>query len=119
MVRRMQCDQVEDCRALRGNLEVRVWAPGGFCLRSGWGFVELARKCERRHVPRTHHQSIIFFVMTDHSSALATAREILDTMLGTLGFFVTIHEENDERGPGLQIESEDAAILIGNKGDRL
>jgi len=57
--------------------------------------------------------------MTDHSSALATAREILDTMLGTLGFFVTIHEENDERGPGLQIESEDAAILIGNKGDRL
>lgn len=57
--------------------------------------------------------------MTDQTTALSAAREILDTMLGYLGIFVTIHEEQDERGPGLQIESEDNALLIGNKGDRL
>lgn len=58
--------------------------------------------------------------MTDSSSqAVADARKILDMMLGHLGFYSTIEEEETAEGPGLQILCDDARLLIGRHGDRL
>ena len=50
---------------------------------------------------------------------LEKAEEILDTMLGYLGFVVHIDAENSENGPSLQIHSQEAELLIGRRGDRL
>lgn len=50
---------------------------------------------------------------------LENARQILDTMLGYLGFVVQIEEENGEEGPTLQILTEQPDALIGRRGEVL
>ena len=52
-------------------------------------------------------------------SPLEHARSILDTMLGYLGYTVTIEEDDGPEGPTLQILTEDADALIGRRGDTL
>jgi len=48
-----------------------------------------------------------------------TATRILDTMLGHLGFTVSIEVQQTHDGPCLQITSSDSESIIGNDGDRL
>jgi spoIIIJ-associated protein len=48
-----------------------------------------------------------------------SARNILDTMLGTLGFTANIEIQETQDGPTLQILSSDNDALIGQDGDRL
>jgi spoIIIJ-associated protein len=48
-----------------------------------------------------------------------TATRILDTMLGHLGFTVSIEVQETHDGPCLQITSSDREAIIGNDGDRL
>lgn len=48
-----------------------------------------------------------------------TATRILDTMLGHLGFTVTIEVQQTHDGPCLQIHSSDSQSIIGHDGDRL
>ncbi len=48
-----------------------------------------------------------------------TATRILDTMLGHLGFPVTIEVEDTHDGPCLQIHSSESEAIIGHDGDRL
>ena len=48
-----------------------------------------------------------------------TPREILDTMLGYLGFISEIKEMQDERGQTLMIYSGDSERLIGRHGETL
>ena len=50
---------------------------------------------------------------------LDNARQILDTMLGYLGFVVTIEETNGEDGPTLQMLTEQPDDLIGRRGEVL
>lgn len=57
--------------------------------------------------------------MNDISLIREDAKRILDTMLGHLGFFTTIENEDTPEGPGLQIISDDSRLLIGRHGDRL
>lgn len=57
--------------------------------------------------------------MTSPDTIREDARRILDTMLGHLGFFTTIEDEETEEGPGLQILTDDSRLLIGRHGDRL
>ena len=52
-------------------------------------------------------------------TALEHARQILDTMLGYLGFTVKIEEMETPDGPTLQILTEDADSLIGRRGEVL
>lgn len=52
-------------------------------------------------------------------TALDQARQILDTMLGYLGFVVQIEEEDGEEGPTLQILTEQPDALIGRRGEVL
>lgn len=47
---------------------------------------------------------------------LSHARQIVDTMLGYLGFTVRIDEIDGPEGPTLQIHSEDSQLLIGRRG---
>lgn len=47
------------------------------------------------------------------------AHEVLDTMLGHLGFAATIAEEEGGEGPSLQISCADSKFLIGKGGERL
>ncbi len=49
----------------------------------------------------------------------SSAKEILDTMLGYLGFVCDIEETDDESGPVLMIYTGEAERLIGNHGERL
>ena len=49
-------------------------------------------------------------------SALDQARQILDTLLGYLGFVVRIEEEDGPEGPTLQIHTEQPDALIGRRG---
>lgn len=51
--------------------------------------------------------------------SLSTAREILDTMLGYLGFVVEIEETESAGGPCLQIYTKEKDALIGRRGERL
>ncbi len=51
--------------------------------------------------------------------ALDQARQILENLLGFLGFFVTIEEEDGADGPTLQILTEEHDRLIGDRGDVL
>lgn len=53
------------------------------------------------------------------SDTLQSATEVLDTMLGHLGFSATIHPDETVEGLGLQVECSDSALLIGKNGDRL
>lgn len=48
-----------------------------------------------------------------------TATRILDTMLGHLGFSVTIEVQETHDGPCLQVHSSESKAIIGNDGDRL
>ena len=48
-----------------------------------------------------------------------TAREILATMLGHLGYSAQIDVEDAEAGPVLQVSMEDAEALIGSHAERL
>ena len=57
--------------------------------------------------------------MTDTAMIREDARRILDTMLGHLGFYTTIEDEDGPEGPGLQIITDDSRLLIGRHGDRL
>jgi spoIIIJ-associated protein len=50
---------------------------------------------------------------------LDQARQILDTMLGYLGFVVQIEEDNGDEGPTLQILTEQPDALIGRRGEVL
>lgn len=52
-------------------------------------------------------------------TALDQARQILDSILGYLGFVVTIEEDDGPDGPTLQILTEEADALIGRRGDTL
>lgn len=52
-------------------------------------------------------------------TSLDQARQILDTMLGYLGFVVQIEEDNGEDGPTLQILTEQPDALIGRRGEVL
>ncbi|MEZ0385995.1 MAG: protein jag [Verrucomicrobium sp.] len=47
------------------------------------------------------------------------ARQILDTLLGYLGFVVRIEEENGPDGPTLQILTEETDALVGERGEVL
>ena len=51
--------------------------------------------------------------------ALPTAHQILDSMLGHLGFSATIEEQESDEGRCLQILTSDSEFLIGKHGDRL
>lgn len=57
--------------------------------------------------------------MNDTTAIREDSHRILDTMLGHLGFYTTIEDEETAEGPGLQIVSEDSRLLIGRHGDRL
>jgi len=53
-------------------------------------------------------------------NAIEHAHQILDTMLGYLGFTVQIEDDEDgPEGPTLQILTEDADALIGHRGEVL
>jgi spoIIIJ-associated protein len=47
---------------------------------------------------------------------LSHARQILDTMLGYLGFAVQIEETGGPEGPTLQVHTDDAQRLVGRRG---
>lgn len=57
--------------------------------------------------------------MSDESACLEKAREILDTMLGYLGFVVQVERDPTVQGLGLQVFTETAEPLIGKRGERL
>lgn len=48
-----------------------------------------------------------------------TARELLDTMLGYLGFVVRIETDTSQPEPCLQVYTEEDRYLLGRDGDRL
>lgn len=53
-------------------------------------------------------------------NSLEQARQILENMLGYLGFFVTVEEDpNSPDGPTLQILTEESDRLIGKRGEVL
>lgn len=53
-------------------------------------------------------------------NALEQARQILENMLGFLGFFATVEEDPDgPEGPTLQILADDSDHLIGKRGEIL
>ncbi len=52
-------------------------------------------------------------------AALEKAKEILDTMLGHLGFVVRIEAVEDEQGLSMQVLTEETAALTGPDGERL
>ena len=57
--------------------------------------------------------------MSDTSKAIEKGKEVLDTMLGYLGFVVQVEEDTTYPSGGLQIYSEEGDTLIGNGGKRL
>lgn len=48
-----------------------------------------------------------------------TARDIIDTLLGYLGFYVHIEETGTPEAPSFQIFADDSDLLIGRDGARL
>lgn len=53
-------------------------------------------------------------------TALEQSRQILENMLGYLGFYVTVEEDPDSPdGPTLQILTDEADALIGKRGEVL
>jgi spoIIIJ-associated protein len=52
-------------------------------------------------------------------TSLEQARQILDTLLGFLGFAVRIEEEDGPEGPTLQVLTEESQLLIGKRGEVL
>lgn len=58
--------------------------------------------------------------MSTEAAPKVNAKELLDTMLGYLGFVVQIEETKNESGsPTLQIYTEEADRLIGRDGETL
>ncbi len=58
--------------------------------------------------------------MSTETKPKTNAKELLDTMLGYLGFVVQIEESGAEKGtPTLQIYTEEADRLIGRDGETL
>ncbi len=58
--------------------------------------------------------------MSTDAAPKVNAKELLDTMLGYLGFVVQIEETKNESGcPTLQIYTEEADRLIGREGETL
>ena len=57
--------------------------------------------------------------MSEQSEAIKKGVEVLDTMLGYLGFIVQVEEDTAHPGGGLQIFTEEAEALIGKRGERL
>ncbi len=58
--------------------------------------------------------------MSTEAESTVNAKELLDTMLGYLGFVVEIEETKSESGnPTLQIYTEEADRLIGREGETL
>lgn len=53
------------------------------------------------------------------SEAAPTARALLDTLLGYLGFVVHIEASTTPAGPTLQVFTEDGDLLVGRDGERL
>ena len=51
--------------------------------------------------------------------ALDQARQVLENLLGFLGFYVTIEEEDGPDGPTLQILTDEHDRLIGHRGQVL
>ena len=51
--------------------------------------------------------------------ALPAAHQILESMLGHLGFDATIEEQDSPEGACLQIMTEESSLVIGKHGDRL
>ncbi len=51
--------------------------------------------------------------------ALSAAHQILNSILGNLGFSATIEEQESQEGSSLQIMTEESRFLIGKHGDRL
>jgi spoIIIJ-associated protein len=51
--------------------------------------------------------------------AVDVAQEILDTMLGYLGFVVKVEKETGREEPSLQVVTQEPKPLIGRHGDRL
>lgn len=47
------------------------------------------------------------------------AQEILDTMLGYLGFVVRVERDENHPGTGLQVSTHEPKPLIGRQGERL
>jgi spoIIIJ-associated protein len=52
-------------------------------------------------------------------TTVESATKILDTMLGHLGYTVSIEAHETDDGPCLQIHSSESDALIGKDGDRL
>ncbi len=50
---------------------------------------------------------------------IETAREILDSMLGYLGFVVDVRDDDSTGAPALQVYSEEGELLVGRHGERL
>ncbi len=48
-----------------------------------------------------------------------TARDIIDTLLGYLGFYVHIEETGTPEAPAFQLFADDSELLIGRDGERL
>lgn len=57
--------------------------------------------------------------MSETSDVIEKGKEVLDTMLGYLGFIVQVEEDGAHPGGGLQIFTEEAEALIGTRGERL
>lgn len=51
--------------------------------------------------------------------ALQEAHQVLDTMLGHLGFAATVEPQDSEEGPSLQISTEESKLILGRNGERL
>lgn len=47
------------------------------------------------------------------------AREILDTMLGYLGFIAEVEIDSSQNGSSLQVLTGEAELLVGPRGERL
>lgn len=52
-------------------------------------------------------------------TSIEQAHQILDTLLGYLGFVVQIEEEQSSEGPTLHIHTEQPDLLIGHRGEVL
>lgn len=52
-------------------------------------------------------------------TAAESAKKILDTMLGHLGFTATLEIQQTDDGPAIQVMTHESELLIGKDGDRL
>ncbi|MDB2346345.1 MAG: single-stranded DNA-binding protein [Verrucomicrobiales bacterium] len=57
--------------------------------------------------------------MSESTEIISKAKDVIDTMLGYLGFVVQVEEDNTHPGGGLHIFTKEAEVLIGKDGKRL